>query len=165
MKMKCRLIMALTLIVSMISTSFAQERISLKSTVDEYVYALTVEWDQKGLDFLHAQDELLQARLESIADKITDEEIAELFPGIDFTHYPSLSRISNADQLREYIARNPVQYTQGAKWEGVIIGGLAAGFIVVFLYHVVKNGFRYDRATRSECEMSGGYWSIWGCNH
>jgi hypothetical protein len=153
----------------MTSTSFAQGRMSLKSAIDDYMYAVTVEWDQTDLTFLHTQDELLRTRIESIANQITDEEISEVFPEINFDQIkndPLLQNISTTDQLRAYMATNPVQYYQGANWLGEVIAvPVVLGIVGVFVYLIYKNGFNYDSSTRNECINSGGNWSMWGCYH
>ncbi len=121
----------------------------LESLIDDYNYALTVEWDQKDAKFaaqkttqfyselerLLTNGELSKDQLDSLlASKVSDQrklqslkERAALLPSF-----------STSQELGNYLATNKAEfYASGASWNGtatVFYGGLALFFLSFIAY-------------------------------
>lgn len=95
---------------------------TLKQSIDELNYALTVEWDQKDEAFLKSSIETFKRDLAALG--ISQEELLSIVA--------SQNNMSE-DEVMELI-RATAHYKQGASWNGVIyvLGGIGLGVGIFF---------------------------------
>lgn len=158
--MKMKLILLSLVLVSQFS--FAQEKMTLKNAIDEYNYALTIEWDQKDLTFLELQNQLLENRILELGDDISTKDIMEAFPGVDVFMIDAdlqSKRIFTVQDLRSYMETNPIQYAQGANWVGVAGMALGGAALITLGVFILREAISLSKKAR-ECRANGGFWSL-----
>lgn len=117
--------------------------LKLERQLDDYKYAMTVEWDQKDVKFKDAKTKEFYAGLEKLVreDGVSQLEIMALMEKKFVNHKAlealrlKLALLGNA-KSPETLAKaledsSKDMYTQGASWNGEIVIPLAIGIIVV----------------------------------
>lgn len=118
--------------------AIAGEIENLKSVLDEYTYAMTVEWDQKDRTFQQKQRRLFQQKvLALVKNGLTKEEIKRAFagtPSIDIEELDAeLALIHPQDTraLGRLIQRKTLQtYKKGTSWSDGVARKLVPFFII-----------------------------------
>lgn len=149
----------------------------LERHLDDYQYAMTVEWDQKDQKFKEAKTKEFNAALEKV---IREEGVSQL-EVMSLLEKKVISKDAlNAIQLKlallgnasspEALAKSlegatKEMYTQGASWNGEIVIPLAIGVIVVaivaYKWWWEKNHVCAEWELRDECVTS--YWDNRSC--
>ncbi len=126
---------------------------NLQQVVDEFIFAVTVEWDQRDEAFLDEQVELLSSRLSSFANKENSEYAAQMVRGLAndktvalFQNYvfdfKNKSAVEVKDFIKKYIKQN---YQSGASWApvgeiiGITIGLLFVVWVFVAIIYACDN--------------------------
>jgi hypothetical protein len=105
----------------------------LKHVIDDYYYAITVEWDQKDQSFVEMENLKFQNRINDLVKAgLTIDEVKHTLShktkidiGALVNDLDNLN-ISDSTAMLEYIKlKMKSQYSQGSSWEGdVVITGL-----------------------------------------
>jgi hypothetical protein len=113
----------------------------LERQFDDYVYAVTVEWDQKDPTFQMAKNQQFLSNLSrlSVEKGLTPEDFRKIAEkkSIDSSSLTLPMNFSNMDlqELSDWLmAQNQQSYSQGASWNGAAVafyGGV--GLVVVSL--------------------------------
>lgn len=115
----------------------------LEKQLDDYSFALTVEWDQKDQKFKDAKTKEFYAALEEIVreDGLTQVEILSLLEKKLVNHkvlealklkLALLGNTSTPEALAKALeSASKDMYSQGASWNGEVVIPLAIGIIVV----------------------------------
>ena len=140
----------------------------LERALDEYQYALTVEWDQKDASFMTARTEAFYANVASLMEKgLTSEEIMDVvakkskgpkeFEALKLKVSSLAQNSSSASDLARAVTANSKDlYTTGASWDGAVIlsAGFVLGFAALIAYSIMKKDNRTCVAT-AEMEQCG----------
>ncbi len=117
--------------------------LKLERSLDDYQFAMTVEWDQKDVKFKDAKTKEFYTALEKIIkeDGVTQLEIMGLMEKKLLNHQAlealrlKLALLGNAASpealAKSLEASSKDMYSQGASWNGEIVIPLAIGVIVV----------------------------------
>jgi hypothetical protein len=163
-----KLILLMTLLPQLV---FAGQGQNLKSVMDNYVFAMTVEWDQKDKEFARSQEEIFIGELRELMKKdLTVDELLATLSAVN----PSL----NPQVVSEFVKRKSSQgYAEGASWNGdgfPIIWGIAAAGVITAIVLVLVSVSRdegssggtggvscleYDYETRQVCEDRYDYYN------
>jgi hypothetical protein len=137
MKILIRIFLCLIITTQFAFASVASE---LKQAIDEYYYAITVEWNQKDEEFLEQQNEVLNTKISLLMkDGISIEDLKEAFPSLNINKIEhDLLQVNTKDQssINEFIKKTQAEYKKGASWNGEVIGAGIA--IAVGIYLVVN---------------------------
>ena len=136
--------------------TFATSNDGLKQAIDEFHFAMTVEWDQRDQTFFQEEQLKLQATIEkSIGDGLTLAQLKAAFnDNSQFNIDHIISEISernihDSTEVQKYIQqRLQSNYVKGASWDSEVVGETFAivlactilGIIVVRLATCGKNG-------------------------
>lgn len=127
--------------------AFASSAEGLKQAIDDYHYALSVEWDQHDQAFLQNQDEQLIARISTLVEEgLTKAEIQHAYPSLatsQLAHELSTLNFSDIDSVKEFAAARKKDYATGASWSGDAVGTgvailLGVTFVILFISAQVK---------------------------
>lgn len=134
------MILALTLSMNV----FADAVVSLERSLNDYQYALTVEWDQKDPEFyqiktkeffermtsLIKEEGLSQGEILKFAETKMDKSAVEALK----MKLSLLSKNSSVEELIQAIKESSeIFYASGASWNGEILESIAIGLIVAGL--------------------------------
>lgn len=134
------MILALTLSMNV----FADSVVSLEKSLNDYQYALTVEWDQKDLEFyqiktkeffesmtsLIKEEGLSQGEVLKFAETKMDKSAVEALK----MKLSLLSKNLSVEELTLAIKESSQGfYAQGASWNGEILESVAIGLVVAGL--------------------------------
>jgi hypothetical protein len=103
---------------------FANDPCSLKNLVNDYIYDLSVEWDQNNVDYeLRRTEEFKQDIATLIRLGLTREEIYEFFSGLDLKSIESeLTLMDSLDPhaMARFVARKKIESIKRAvDWRGL----------------------------------------------
>lgn len=168
------MILALTLSMNV----FAGSVVELEKSLNDYHYALTVEWDQKDAAFYDAQSKafftkmaqlikeegLSQAEVLKLAEAKMDKKSVEALK----LKFSLLSKGSSAQELAQAIKKSSKNlYAQGASWNGEALIPVAAGLVIAGLvgyaiwfavtHECVAYEERYVCNTYNNCGGYAGY--------
>lgn len=116
---------------------------ALEQAVDEYQFALTVEWDQKDNKFLDAQTEVFFAKLQKL---IKDEGLSQkeimAFAESKMQDKDALAALklkasllakaNNTEELTKLVKEASKDfYAQGASWNGATVVPVVIGLVIV----------------------------------
>ena len=142
------------LVLALPQLCFANNVETLKKIIDEYNYALEVEWDQKDLEFIKRHDQILMRELFTLLDNgLTKQDLKSAFPYVDTTKLSFELEdmdFSNIEAMKEFIRLRQKSYARGANWSGevVVVGlGVLAGISLVILIisaQVKRENIRQD---------------------
>jgi hypothetical protein len=130
---------------------FASHGAKLKELYDDYVYSMTVEWDQNDKDFASQKISAFEADVEElIAGGLTKADVLNA-TGVDVE---SLSEEVGALDINDSIKifdflKNHSQFKKGASWNGEVIAG-AIGLttfvviIAIMVNRVVQQNNRFN---------------------
>jgi hypothetical protein len=119
---------------------------TLTEAVDEYNYALSVEWDQNDQAFKDTQTKIFFAKITELMDGgLTQQEVNE-FVATKVSDKGFLSELSHfaknartVQDLMDILNTNSEHfYARGANWSGstVLKGGVIAAVSALFIYSV-----------------------------
>jgi hypothetical protein len=124
MKIASKIILTFLLIPQLV---FASQREQFRSLVDEYLYEMTVEWDQKDKVFSLNQGKQFQQGfahlLNTGLDKSDIEAVLTSYQGIVNVERINLElrllNVTNPTVLGQYLTKNVKElYSQGPSWNG-----------------------------------------------
>lgn len=108
-----------------------------KNLVNDYQYAVTVEWDQQDKDFFNLKSTEFSEALDNLFESgLSSQDIKEAFPQMTSNLPLTLTRDSFSDWVKE---NKKNFFSQGASWDGtavLVYGGIAALFIGFISYSV-----------------------------
>lgn len=168
-------LLALVLVFTFSANVFAASTASseLEKSLDDYQYAMTVEWDQKDVKFQEAQtnaffakmgslikekglqqDEIIALAEKKIANKQTVEAIK--------LKLAMIGQVNSSQELSAVLKDvSKDMYAKGASWNGdvVLTGGLivlvvaVVGYAVWFsaTHHCVETSQRWECDSRTDC--------------
>lgn len=114
----------------------------LERAVDEYQYALTVEWDQKDSTFMTAKSETFFAKISDLMDQgLTKNEVMNLvakktknpkdLEALKLKMELLATGANTSDELARAISQDSKNlYATGASWEGKYTA-ISVGFVVI----------------------------------
>ena len=130
-------IISLILALSLSLSSFARAE-SVRSIVDEHQYFLTVEWDQKDMNVLKAQEELFLARISEISAAELEAYLLENVSPADLELMKMRFKIAQENNENPMtVMRELSRGQQGASWNGVmpvLMGVTIVAFSVFVAY-------------------------------
>jgi hypothetical protein len=123
-------IITLLLTLSLTLTSFAATG-TIENLINEHRYFITVEWDQKDLSILKAQESIFLEKLSNLPKSEIEEYVKKNVS-------PELLgimkvRLANGENPM-HVLRELSREQQGANWNGVTIGLAVAGGIALSLF-------------------------------
>ena len=155
----------------------------LEKAMDEYQYALTVEWDQKNATFMTEKTEDFYQTLSLLMEKgLSQKEVMELvskksknpkeLESLTVRMKMIAEQASSANELAQVITEKSKSfYSTGASWDGYIIASIGVGVVVAALigYSIWWSSKRTCVATAqgTECgwvsQYQGGpqYYQCW----
>lgn len=141
-----------SLILSLIvmATPISASANPIKSIVDEFQYALTVEWDQKDHAFYNNKVSQFHSQLNAIGANQNDVIIliaeqtknanlkAELKNIITLISINKLNKDQSSNMINDALAKHSAA---GASWNGEVflIGGVAAFVAAIFAYVIINS--------------------------
>lgn len=150
-----KLILILIPILMLQSMAFGSSVNALKALIDDYHFALTVEWDQKDKAQLEAIQSQFGRELKSLQTQniITPKDIKLAFKdsGMNEAELDALLLTNNSAELLALIdQKRQEMYDRGASWSpGAVFGvGLGILFVLEIVVLALKN---------SECPHEGNY--------
>jgi hypothetical protein len=152
--------------------AFASNVEALKLAIDEYNYAITVEWDQKDKAFLKIQDEILQKSISQLVESgLTKQDLLAAYPNVNVEKLElEMTKVTlvDATSIREFIQNTQQSYNKGSSWlsdaQVSAIGASIAiilGVILVVRYIGIRQENQRDK---KECIGRGGRWA-WDGNY
>ncbi len=156
-------------------TTIASSTSRLERAIDEYHYALSVDWDQKDqIIFQKMTDEFLAEMGKIIASEgLTKEQVLAVaekkmnnkrqFEALKM----KLALVSKVDNVQEIgaIVRESVRdmYSRGASWNG---GVISTELVIILLILAAAGSYSYWFDKNHECVKSSQSYSCWmNCNH
>lgn len=158
---------------------FAGSVVELEKSLNDYHYALTVEWDQKDAAFYEAKSQeffaqmtkliqeegLSQAEVLKLAESKMDKSAVEALK----LKFSLLSKNTSAEELAQAIKESSQNlYAQGASWNGSVIIPVAVGLVIAGVigyaiwfsatHECVAYESRYVCNTYNNCNYGGGYY-------
>lgn len=153
-----------------------------EKAVDEYQYALTVEWDQKDAKFYDAQTTAFFTKLQKLMKEegLTQQQVLDLaekkmnnkeaFAALKLK-MSVLSQVNSKEELLKVIKESSNDfYAQGASWNGSVVVPVIAGLVVVGIigyvvwweatHECVAWDYRYVCNSYNHCY--GGYYDSYG---
>lgn len=170
----------------MASTGTVQE---LERHMDDYQYALTVEWDQKDKAFYDAQTKIFFDKMNTlVAAGLSQEEILKMVEAKTKNKVALealklkislLSKNSTPEELAEIVKASAKDlYSEGASWNGEVVFSVVLGLVVIgalaysiwwsATHECVATEEQYVCTQQSDCyytggDISGGYrYDNWG---
>ncbi len=158
----------------MASTGTVQE---LERHMDEYQYALSVEWDQKNQAFYEAQTKIFFEKMgKLVAEGLTQEEVLKMVEAktknkvaIDALKLKIslLSKNATAEELAQIVKESSKDlYAEGASWNGEVIFSVVIGLVVIgalaysiwfsVTHECVAYEEQYVCTQQSDCFYGGG---------
>ena len=144
----------------------------LKSVVDEFQFALTVEWDQKDKSFYDAQTRKFQKSLESLqAQGMSDLEMLDYLKSTikdervskdldQLYQQVSLNKISRSEVQKLVKETFSKTYNQGANWNGSGSATIAVAVVViiaaVLIFSSISNSKNGSRSGETGGEVTPG---------
>lgn len=127
---------------------FAADPLELSGLVDEYHYAMTVEWDQRDQLFAQAAQQKFTAGLEQLVKAGLSEADMQQVTGVNFAAMKyELQFVDRHDSaaLRELMLSH-IQRSQGASWNGeVLLGaGVVAAFLLILIIPIMQANRKFD---------------------
>ncbi len=115
---------------------------ALEKHLDDYHYAMSVEWDQKDMKFQEAKTKELFAQMEKLirTEGLTQEQILKLVEkktnnsaAVEALKAKlSIMNIGTSDELIQIMRDSSEDmYAQGASWNGSVIVPVAVGLVIV----------------------------------
>lgn len=143
----------LTLLTLLLVPQFAlaSSTEALKNLMDEYHYAMTVEWDQRDPIFAQEAQKSFEQGLEELrVQGLSTQQLKSVVP-LDWKKIETefaMTDLSNPVELRTLIERN-TQRSKGAAWNGEVLGpvivlGLLAAVIGWIAVEAVKTNREFD---------------------
>ena len=130
MKKKLSLLLLILMLPQIV---FAARPENLRDLIDDYSYAMTVEWDQKDMAFAHTKRAEFVTALSTFAQNgLTKEEIVAA-TGVDLVSIKNeVDRLNlrNADEVANFLI-NRREFQKGASWVGDVV--LATVFFTPFI--------------------------------
>lgn len=116
--------------------AFASQRsVKLQDIVNDYEYAVTVEWDQIDKDFFNQQNEKFSLALDDLFEQgLTSEDVFQAYPTAKLNFPTTLTRQTLTDWMKDQS-----HFARGANWNGTAVlfyGGVGAVFIGFIAYSV-----------------------------
>ncbi len=153
------LILTLTLIPQLVFASNAE---GLRAAIDEFQYAVTVEWDQKDPSFYQEQNEILLSKVSAlIGSGLSKEDIVSSFPQLDINQLElGLGQVDLTDPkaLRDYVHSN-YSYMKGSSWSGEV--ALTATGIILGVTFVVLFAMAQEKRSNSSNPHQPMQWFPW----
>lgn len=114
--------------------ALASQGDELKQAIDEYFFAMTVEWDQQDRSFAVAQEALLTQKINSmIKSGMDSSQLVEIFNSISGLDYKQIEleikarKLESPEQIKGLlIEKMGSRYDQGASWVGAVLIGIGA---------------------------------------
>lgn len=166
--MKRFFVLTLTLIFFSIQ-AHATAGNGLKAALDEFNYAVSVEWDQKDQSFLNAQSEKLSRELLRLKEsgmtnqELMDQAVAgikdqnvvrEIQTVFSMVSLNAMSPSEAQEHIKKAFSKN---YSSGASWNGsAFVGGLVillviAGVLVLTGQNKVEDGCYQTYQCENQC--------------
>lgn len=171
----------------MASTGTIQE---LEKHMDDYQYALSVEWDQQDQAFYEAQTKEFFGKMAKLIkeDGLSQEQVLKLVE-LKTKNKAALEALklkvsllakdASAEELANIVKESAKDlYSQGASWNGEVVFSVAIGIVLVGVlaysvwwsatHECVKYENQYVCNTYSNCYYSGGStaggysYDVWG---
>ena len=161
----------------MASTGTVQE---LERHLDDYHYALSVEWDQKDQKFYDAKTNEFFAKLQKLIkeDGLSQDQIMALVnnkvPNKEVVNalklkLSLLAKGASVEELAAIVKESSKDfYSQGASWNGSVIFPVAIGLLVAAVigyslwfnatHECVAYESQYVCNTYNNCQYNGGYY-------
>jgi hypothetical protein len=168
MKKMISIVLLLCLSVNVMAGTAGVQK--LEKHLNEYQYAMTVEWDQKDQKFKDAKTKEFNASLEKVIreDGLSQLEVLSLLEKKLISHQALeairlklalLGNTSSPEALTKALESSTKDmYTQGASWNGEVVIPLAIGVIVVaiiaYKWWWEKNHVCAEWELRDECVTS-----------
>jgi hypothetical protein len=151
----------------------------LERHLDDYHYALSVEWDQKDNKFYQEQTEAFFEKLNKLIkeDGLSQKDLLTLMEKktnnkqlIDALKLKlSLSQINSSEELAKVVRQSTKDmYAQGASWNGNVLFPVAIGLLVAAVvgyaiwwnanHQCVATETRWVCNTYNNCNYYGGGW-------
>ena len=170
----------------MASTGTVQE---LERHMDDYQYALSVEWDQKDQAFYDAQTKNFFEKMSKlVAAGLTQEEVLKMVEAKTKNkvalealklNISLLSKNATAEELAEMVKQSSKDlYSEGASWNGEVVFSVVIGLVVIgalaysiwwsATHECVAYENQYVCTQQSDCYYSGGdtsggyHYDVWG---
>ncbi len=158
----------------MASTGTIQE---LERHMDEYQYALSVEWDQKDQAFYDAQTKIFFEKMSKLVSAgLTQEEVLQMVEAKTKNKaalealklkISLLSKNATSEELAEIVKQSSKDlYSEGASWNGEVVFSVVIGLVVIgaLAYSIwwsanhecVATENQYVCTQQSDCYYSGG---------
>lgn len=158
----------------MASTGTIQE---LERHMDEYQYALSVEWDQQDQAFYDAQTKIFFEKMSKLVSAgLTQEEVLKMVEAKTKNKVALealklkislLSKNASAEELAEIVKQSSKDlYSEGASWNGEVVFSVVFGLVVIgaLVYSIwwsanhecVATENQYVCTQQSDCYYSGG---------
>lgn len=161
----------------MASTGTVQE---LERALDDYHYALSVEWDQQDQSFYDAKTKEFFSKMESLIknDGLTQDQVLTLVSKkvnnpkvVEALKLKAalMSKANSAEELAKMVKESTGDmYSQGASWNGQVIVPVVIGLLVVGViaysvwwsatHECVAYEQQYVCNTYNNCSYYGGYY-------
>jgi hypothetical protein len=110
----------------------------LKKAMDEFHYAMTVDWDQQDQSFAQEQEHKFQTTIEKlIEDGLTVDQLKKAFNDNTHTSIDQIigeineRNITDSLAVKNYIQQNlELNYSRGASWNLDDVGGVLAAVVI-----------------------------------
>jgi hypothetical protein len=129
---------------------FADTAQGLKHAIDEYTYAITVEWDQKDREFAKTAGAAFEAAVaQLLSEGLTSSDIQDVI-GMDLQLIQARGvDLSNAQEVSNFLVTEK-RYQQGASWNGeaavfVVVSAIAILFTADIIVRIIKQNRTYDK--------------------
>lgn len=119
---------------------------NLEAVFNDYQYSMTVEWDQKDVNFKNAETEKFYKNLDAlVAEGLTPNELMNFVSSkvqdkkaLEALRLQASKATSNEEVLSILSQNAGSLYNQGASWTGreVLVGGIVAAGVALFAYSV-----------------------------
>jgi hypothetical protein len=133
----------------------------LERALDEYQYALTVEWDQKDASFMEAKTEEFHQAVAVLMDQgLTEKEVMSLMSqkiknskdleAMTLKIKLLTKKATSPSEMAKIVSDNAKSlYTTGASWDGYVFASIAGGigFIALMVFLSVRSSKRTCVAT------------------
>lgn len=130
--------------------AFAGNADVLKLAIDEFHFAMEVEWDQRDQSFAQVQQLILEESIKDLVEKgLSLEELKSSFNANTLESFDQLefemiqNNINNPEDVQKFIiSKMQSNYQTGASWENAgadILGALGVGlFLAIIIYPIAS---------------------------